>query len=714
VSHLFITPKSSDYFTLDLSTRLGRGATASVYKVTIAGRSYAVKLHSNPDQVDWAKLSAMTELGQRDEYKFALKHAWPVGIIQKDGQNVGFAMPLYDLGLFKTLDHYYDNLLRVQIKDTELLALPNLVLIAKNLCIEVEKLHKKDIYLVDIKPQNIVVNTTTNEVVLLDCDGFSIDKDGVRFPASLISPDYIAPEVIINKLSPQTLGLGQDLYGISVLIFQILNRGLHPFSGKIKEEISATTNDDIAALGYYAYGSTENQKIAPHVSSLHSMWPKSISTQLENCFTSGGRASASEWISTFNEIERNMAYVRCDKFQEDHLHIRFRDQECMQCKIDNLQQTHATSKPPVISTPEVDDAYVPPSPPPRTNNSAGWIFLSIIGIIAMVFFTSNTDDKVTQQPSSPVITSSLCSNESPEKCDDNRLCLMSTRSLNGKKQWELNPAFKGYVSEAKRRNLGCEIPINNAASSVCNPPLSLGACTNAFICGAATHKDQNGMQWLSATSIFVKEAKRRNLKCNVLATQTNNQNNTCSSSNMKVCSSKVVCTGATVGNPKRWITTGVSRKWVSEAKRRNLSCGVETTSANPQNTGCSSTNPRTCTVKTVCSGATIGNPKKWKTTDAISRRWVEEARRRNLSCGINSNDTPRLYRHINSSIIGNDLLAKGISDVSERQCVQRCLNFYNKRCKAVSYIVKQRSCWLKPSQTGIQKLDGVNTTTIYR
>lgn len=709
MSHLFITPKSSNYFTLDVSTRLGRGATASVYKVTINGKSYAVKIYNKPDQVDWAKISAMTELGERDEYQFALTHAWPVGLIQKDGQNVGFAMPLYDLGLFTTLDHYYDNLLRNKIKDTQLLALPNLVLIAKNLCIELDKLHKKSIYLVDIKPQNIVVNTTTNEVVLLDCDGFSIDKDGVRYPASLISADYIAPEVTINKLSPKTLGLGQDLYGISVLIFQILNRGLHPFSGKLKKDISATTNDDKAAFGYYAYGADANPNIAPHVSSLHSMWPLSISTLLEKCFTSGERVSASEWISTFNEIERNKGYVRCDVFQKDHLHIRFRDQECMQCKIDNLQQTHAPSKPPVQSSETVQRPHIPPNPPPSKSGSNTWIFLTIIGFIAFIIFAGERGNNQTSTDAVTNNSPNICSSTSLASCSDSRICSLATsEKANRTKVWDSAPALVNFVKEAKRRNLNCGVKLVSGSSSVCKPPTNIQACSKEFICGAATYQGQ----WLSSSSIYVREAKRRKLNCNVKIPQTSNQRTACSSTNIKVCSTNAVCAGATTGYPKRWKTTSISKPWVKEAKRRNLSCNVEVSSGSTQSTGCSSTNPRVCSVATVCNGATIGNPKKWKTTDAISRRWVEEANRRNLSCGVNSNEAPKTYKYTNYSIIGNDLLAEGISDVSERQCVQRCLNYHNKRCKAVSYISKLRSCWLKPSPTGIQKLNGVNTITI--
>jgi len=95
--------------------------------------------------------------------------------------------------------------------------------------------------------------------------------------ADLISTDYIAPEVINNKLLPSKLGEKQDLYALSVLIFQILNRGLHPFSGRtVTKGNNINTNDEKAAAGLFAYGKELSNRIKPHKSSLHEFWPDNI------------------------------------------------------------------------------------------------------------------------------------------------------------------------------------------------------------------------------------------------------------------------------------------------------------------------------------------------------------------------------------------------------------------------------------------------------
>ena len=142
-------------FEQDPKDHLGRGATADVYKAFIDGRYYALKIYKKPDQINWSKLKALTELGNDQEFSFVKTHAWPLGIIQKDSQNIGFAMELFDLGSFKTVDHYYDNILRSQISDTKLLALPNLILIAKNLSIEIHK--KENLLLFDHKQHHLIL-----------------------------------------------------------------------------------------------------------------------------------------------------------------------------------------------------------------------------------------------------------------------------------------------------------------------------------------------------------------------------------------------------------------------------------------------------------------------------------------------------------------------------------------------------------------------------
>ncbi len=519
MAHSLITQALKN-FNLDLSDHLGRGATADVYKVKIAGKYYAVKIYKKPETIDWLKLKAITELGCDDEYSFVKTHAWPIGIIQKDSKNIGFAMELFDLGFFRTIDHYYDNMLRSKIEDTHLLALPNLILIAKNLCIELEKLHNKNIFLVDVKPQNIAINTTTNEVVILDCDGFAFEKDGDKYPAGFVSADYIAPEVTINKLSPKNLGLGQDLYALSVIIFQILNRSLHPYSGISKNDIEVSTNDDKAALGEYAYGVKSNKNIKPHVSSLHEMWDERILIALENCFTGGERTSAAGWIDIFESIERDKGYVRCEKYPKDALHIKFKDKECMQCKRDGLQATHPSPK--LGEEPKPGPWTTPPTSPtlpPQVKSDPPWLLIIIIAVAAFIglmqYFAENKEERETASISDAVnnaktgsAASTICSPDTPEYCNSQILCSRATNTSGSNKVWVSSLQLVPYALEAKRRGFSCGVIKQVSASK------DVEFLSDKTLCVFATEnekKRKHKKRW-ETKSIYqphVREAKKR-------------------------------------------------------------------------------------------------------------------------------------------------------------------------------------------------------------
>ena len=549
MTYSLITPTEATNFELATNEKLGRGATADVFKKEINGKNFAIKIYKNPQSANWSKINLLTELGQKEDYEFVKNHAWPIGIVQKNGQNVGFAMQLFDLNLFKTIDNYYDNILRPNIREKHLLAIPNLVLIAKNLSIIVDRLHSKNIFLIDLKPQNIVINTTTNEVVLLDCDGFSVEYKNDKFPANLVSADYIAPEVTVNRLSPTVLGLGQDLYALSVLIFQLFNRGLHPFSGRLQIDLEATTNDDKAAAGYYAYGMEANPDIHPHTASFHEMWPDEVRSTFELCFIGNKRASASEWVDVFQNIETSMGYVRCESHPEDAQHIKFRDKDCMQCHIDGLQVTHSQTEKSPWKQSKVH-SYTPPSPPPPKSSKGPLIFvLLFLGLIYLIhLINSNSSTSTTsitnQQNTSEFRVAASCASENLSGCSDLKICAMATDKINNITKWSLFESDKPYVTEAKRRNL---------------------------LCGVSR--------------------------------RTNSSVESCNNNNTANCSDREICEKATVFGSDRWAGNSFLLPFVDEAKRRNLTCGISEKVSKVQKE-CSGADPSGCSFLQLCDKAT--------------------------------------------------------------------------------------------------------------
>ena len=68
---------------------------------------------------------------------------------------------------------------------------------------------------------------------MFDCDGFSIQGEQARFPAEFVSEEYIYPEGMAQ--SCEDMGEEQDKFALAVIIFKLLNNGIHPFSGVAKK-----------------------------------------------------------------------------------------------------------------------------------------------------------------------------------------------------------------------------------------------------------------------------------------------------------------------------------------------------------------------------------------------------------------------------------------------------------------------------------------------
>lgn len=268
----------SESLIADISGVIGSGAQAKVIKVALGTENYAAKIfHAvTPQLIN--KIRAMIE-NPPDSVTAEVSGVvypqltWPLRLLYdwQSGRVVGYLMQLVNLKSSFTLDYFYDHNLRKKLSSPEEGALSCRLEIAQNLSKVVADLHKLGHYCIDFKPQNIRVFKSTHVVTLIDCDGFSVvDKAGLRYPADLVSTDYIAPEATNSHLQVDSLGEQQDLYALAVIIFQLLNQGLHPFQGIPAPNYNVpATNDEKAAQGLYPYGRTRHPLISPNPQSIH-------------------------------------------------------------------------------------------------------------------------------------------------------------------------------------------------------------------------------------------------------------------------------------------------------------------------------------------------------------------------------------------------------------------------------------------------------------
>ena len=236
--------------------------------------------------------------------------------------------------------------------------------------------------------------------------------------------------------------------------------------------------------------------------------------------------------------------------------------------------------------------------------------------------------------SDPKTINSLSCSKNIATCEDKSICAKASVEVNMTRKWEERPFYSEFVAEAKKRNLSCGVALISSTTI---------ASSNNDICFLATQGVGAEKRWRKVSSAFyqdVVEAKKRGLSCGVLSTSsTTKTDSVCSSTNLKVCSNKLLCSrGSRSVNDKRiWDERPNWIKYSVEAKKRNLSCGVKAISSTAKVVSpCSINNTEACNNNYVCQFATNGNAgkKAWYKKDQPLYRYVTEAKKRGLTCGV--------------------------------------------------------------------------------
>ena len=220
--------------------------------------------------------------------------SWPEAILE-DGEGfcVGYLMPLIHMDEAVSLDHLMQKAIRKKLGLPEKYAYR--IFAAYNVASMVSSLHNKGHYIVDLKPSNVSVYKDNMMVAMVDCDGFSINGETTRYPAEFVSEEYIYPEGM--ELSCAEMGEEQDKFALAVIIFKLLNNGIHPFSGTPRtiDDKNLTIQQRIEGY-HYAYGLWPDPYQAPHPYSIHEYFDKKTLELFERAFTKGhNRPTALEW-----------------------------------------------------------------------------------------------------------------------------------------------------------------------------------------------------------------------------------------------------------------------------------------------------------------------------------------------------------------------------------------------------------------------------------
>lgn len=237
--------------------------------------------------------------------------AWPDALLEdENGFCVGYLMPLINMSEAVSLDHLMQKAIRKKLKLSEKYSYR--VFAAYNIASMVAALHTCGHYIVDLKPSNVSVYKDTMMVAMVDCDGFSIKGELGRYPAEFVSEEYIYPEGM--DLSCEEMGEEQDKFALAVMIFKLLNNGIHPFSGvPRKNDGEMLTIQNRIEQYHYAYGLWPDTYQAPHPYSIHEYFDKKTLEMFERAFVKESiRPTAKEWQEHLHYLMHNLKPCRKD------------------------------------------------------------------------------------------------------------------------------------------------------------------------------------------------------------------------------------------------------------------------------------------------------------------------------------------------------------------------------------------------------------------
>ncbi|MBV8885544.1 MAG: tetratricopeptide repeat protein [Chroococcidiopsidaceae cyanobacterium CP_BM_RX_35] len=299
--------------TLDLSSPVGQGGEARIYAVS-TDESLVAKVYHKPQEAHAHKLMAMVanppENPMASQGKISI--AWPTDLLQTvDGSQrvVGFLMP-YVQGMHSILEFYNPKTRR---QKCPFFSYRYLHRTARNLAAAVGALHTRGYCVGDMNESNILVSDTAL-VTLVDTDSFQVREpnSGVVYRCPVGKPEFTPPELQGKNFGQLDRIPEHDLFGLAVLIFQLLMEGTHPFSGIFRGAGDPPPYEARIRAGHFVYSCRRSvpYRSAPTAPPFEILHP-TLQQLFVRCFEEGHeqpqmRPSAETWQSALKEAENTL------------------------------------------------------------------------------------------------------------------------------------------------------------------------------------------------------------------------------------------------------------------------------------------------------------------------------------------------------------------------------------------------------------------------
>lgn len=359
-------------------TKLGGGGEGAAF--TAGGGRVVKLLGPNARSAERkAKLEFMIDNPPQTRQAGQTVIAWPESLVFDGGSFVGFLMP-------EVLGTPLGDLL---IPGQRAQSFPDadvrfLVHAAGNLARLFAALHAAGYVIGDVKSANFLVDAKAITSAV-DTDSFQVrELDGTVHRCAALTPEYTPPEAQSRSINGAVLMPAHDLFGLWVLIFELLMAGYHPFRGGIeKQPANSVIRTDAGNIRAGISPFFTNSLLAPRPDSprleyLH----RAVGSLFTRAFLEGTRdpdrrPSAMEWVNALDEAGRELK--PCGNNRR-HWYWPADRKTCMWCEIEASQvpapRMAATAVPAHPSPVPLQQPWKGPSPqPPR--RTRGWFLLAL-------------------------------------------------------------------------------------------------------------------------------------------------------------------------------------------------------------------------------------------------------------------------------------------------------------------------------------------------
>jgi len=302
---------------LDTEHPLGGGGEGRVYSI-LQEPSLVAKIYHQPTDDDADKLAVMLSMPPEAPIVFPghSSIAWPIDLlhtIKGKQQIVGYLMPKVTRS--EAIHIFYTPKNRRQQKP--LFNYLYLHRTARNLVAAVDLLHKRGVVIGDINESNILVSDTAL-VTLVDTDSFQIHDTytDYTFRCPVGKAEFTPPELQGQSFRELLRLPEHDLFGLAVLIFQLLMEGTHPFAGVYQRRGEPPTLEARIKEGHFPYGNKRSpyrpMPLAPDFKILHPSLQELFITCFEESHSEPtARPDTLTWLQALKAAEEEL--VTCDK-----------------------------------------------------------------------------------------------------------------------------------------------------------------------------------------------------------------------------------------------------------------------------------------------------------------------------------------------------------------------------------------------------------------